>query len=160
MGVCEGLRRAALLALVLGIGLGGCRGEPTTPEEQVRAVIAEVAAAIEAGEVSSAREHISESFESARGHDARELAQLLTFHVMRHQRVSIVTRVHEVFVREPERVEVRAAAASAGRTIAGPEDLRGLRGQIYALELDFALEGDAWKLIFADWRPTDVTDLF
>jgi len=160
MGIGRGLHRAAFAALLLGIGLGGCRGEPTTPEEQVRAVIDEVAAAIEAGEVSSAREHISPSFESARGHDARELAQLLTFHVMRHQRVSIVTRVHEVFLREVGQVEVRAAAASAGRTISGPEDLRGLRGQVYALELDFAFEDDAWKLVWADWRPADVTELF
>jgi hypothetical protein len=64
-----------------------------------------------------------------------------------------------VDVREPSRAEVSLAAGLAGRPVRGPEDLAGLRADVYAVDLDLEREGQDWRVVWARWRRAPATDL-
>jgi len=144
------LRLAKALLLVAGLaGAGvGCGGDaPETPEGQVRAVLAELETAAEAGDVGAVREHVSEGYEDRFGHDRRALGAFLTVQVMRHGERHLLLRVRDVAQRTDGRVTVLAHVGLAGRGGASP-----LSADVYELEMDFVDEEGTWRVAWADWK--------
>ena len=46
-------------------------------------------------------------------------------------------------------------AAITGSPISGPEELAGLRADVYKIDMDLDDEGDGdWRLVWAHWRTT------
>jgi hypothetical protein len=51
-------------------------------------------------------------------------------------------------------------AAISGRDVASIEELVGLHGDVYKIDLDLDDEGDGdWRVVWAQWRRTAPTDL-
>ena len=137
-----------------------CGGDPLSPEEQVRNVIETMEQAAERGDVSAFKAVISESYQDERGFDKRDLAAYVTFHVMRHTHRRFFARVRSVEIRESGRAEVVVVAAISGREVASVEELVGLHGDVYKIDLDLDDEGDGdWRVVWAQWRRTAPTDL-
>ena len=147
----------ALLAFALAAALG-CSGEPATPEERVRAVLAEIERAAEARDVGALKEHVSESYADARGQDKRALAGLATLHFMRNQSVYLLTRIRRVELPAPGEARAEALVAMAGRPIPGPEALAALRASLYRFEVELREEDGRWLVHGADWAPAVVDD--
>ena len=138
----------------------GCGGDPLSPEEQVRTVIEAMEQAAEEGDVSAFKAIISESYEDHYGHDKRSLAAYVTFHVMRHTHRRFFARVRSVEIRDGGRAEVVVIAAISGREVGSVEELVGLHGDVYKIDLDLDDEGDGdWRVVWAQWRRTAPTDL-
>jgi hypothetical protein len=146
-----------LLALAL---VAGCRGETGTPEARIRAVIGEIAAAVEAKDIGGVKDHVAEDFEDGHGRDRRELGQLLTFHTMRNRDVHVMTRVKNVTIREDGRAAVELVAATAGRPLPDAMPTAGLRADVYRIDADFEERGGEWQLTWAQWTPATPAELF
>ena len=139
---------ALVCALLAGAasGLLACGGEPETPEAQVRALLAEVEAAAEAGDVGAFKERVSERYEDPYGHDKRALGAFVALQMMRNRGGrEIVLRVRDVTLPEPTRALVVAHVGLLGSG-------GGLRADTYRVEFDLALEGETWRLTWAQWR--------
>ena len=150
-------RLAGLCCLAVALA---CGGDPLSPEEQVRNVIATMEQAAERGDVSEFKAVISESYQDERGFDKRDLAAYVTFHVMRHTHRRFFARVRSVEIRESGRAEVVVVAAISGRDVSSIEELVGLHGDVYKIDLDLDDEGDGdWRVVWAQWRRTAPTDL-
>jgi hypothetical protein len=147
------MERGAVCGLLLALALG-CGGAPT-PEEEVRAVLAALEAAAEAGDASAFTELVSASYSDPYGHDRERLRGFVAFHVMRSGRGrEVIVRVRDVAFTDPARAVV---ALSVG--LAGAGDTQGLRADVYAVDLDVIREDDAWRISFAQWRSAPPADL-
>jgi hypothetical protein len=145
------------VTLLLALALA-CSGDPTTPEERVRAVLAAIERAAEARDVGALREHVSESYADARGQDARALAALATLHFMRNQSVYLLTRIRRVELPAPGEARAEALVAMAGRPIPGPEALAGLRANLYRFDVELREEDGRWRVSGGDWAPATPDD--
>jgi hypothetical protein len=65
----------------------------------------------------------------------------------------VILRVRDVQLTSPATASVVAHAGFAG---ASPG---ALRADAYALDLDLALEGDDWRVTWAQWRPVPAAEL-
>ena len=145
------VRTGTLACFVL---LAGCGAAPT-PEEEVRAVLAALEEAAEEGDASAFAESVSASYADPYGHDRDALRRFVAFHVMQSGRGrEVVVRVRDVVFPEPARAVVTLAVGLAGRG-----DARGLRADVYAVDMDLVREDDAWRISFAQWRPAPASDL-
>jgi hypothetical protein len=145
------MRRA--LATVLFASLASCR-EPETPESRVRAALVAIEVAAEAGDVGAFRDLVSENYEDAFGHDKRALADYVRFHVLRHPRGrEVILRVRDVQLTSESSASVMLHAGFAG---AGQG---ALHADAYAIDLDLALEEDAWRVVWAQWKPAAPAEL-
>ncbi len=150
--------RTGLLAILALAAFAACGSEPETPEAQVRRTLAALEAASEAGDVGAFKEHVSERYADARGHDKKALGAYVTFHVMRNANRHVVLRIRDVVVIEPGKAEVVVIAGIAGNTPG--ETLGGFRGNVYQIDADLEDEGDGtWRLVWAQWKPTAPAEL-
>jgi hypothetical protein len=142
---------ALLLAAVLGCGAA------PTPEEEVRAVLGELEAAAEAGDAGAFAALVSAGYEDPYGHDRDELRAFVAFHVMRSGRGrEVMVRVRDVRI---EPAEPTRAAVTLAVGLAGAGSRVGLGAEVYAVDLDLAREGDAWRVSWAQWHAAPATDL-
>jgi hypothetical protein len=155
-----GFRLARLSAVCWLWAALACGGDALSPEEQVRTAIEAMEQAAEAGDVSAFKELVSERYQDPLGHDKRELAAYVAFHVMRNANRHVFLRVRSVEIREAGRAEVALVAAISGREVSGPEELAALHADVYKIDMDLDDEGDGeWRLVWAQWRTTAPTDL-
>jgi hypothetical protein len=143
----------ALAGLVLAL-LGASCAEPETPETRVRAALATLEQAAEQGDVGAFDDLVSATYQDALGHDKRRLADYVRMHVLRHPRGrEVILRVRSVQLTSETTASVMAHAGFAG---AGESSLHA---DAYALDLDFTLEDDAWRVSWAQWRPVAPAEL-
>jgi hypothetical protein len=148
-----GRARGACAALAAALWLAAC-GEPETPESRVRAALAAIESAAEAGDVGAFDELVSPAYRDDYGHDKPALASYVRFHVLRHPRGrEVILRVRSIQLTSPTTASVVAHAGFAG---AGEG---ALHADAYALDVDFALEDDAWRVTWARWRPAAPAEL-
>ena len=149
---------AAAFALLLGSTMTGCFGAEPSPEERVRAVIAELEAAAEARDSGRLEPHVSESYADANGNDRRALLGLAAAHFLRNRSVYLLVRVNDVALPEPGRAQVDAFVALAGQPIRDAGALVALRADLYRFDLQLRDESGDWRLTSADWHPATFAD--
>ena len=150
----------AAVALALEAGALACGGEELSPEEQIRARLAEIERLAEAGEVAGVKEFISERYADPAGNDRRALAAWLTFQRMQHRNLYVWSRIRSVELVTPEQASVVVVAGMAASPVSGPADLARMRADVYEIDLDLVDEGGGeWRVVSASWRPTRPTDL-
>jgi hypothetical protein len=143
----------ALAALAAALLAASC-AEPETPEARVRATLAALETAAEQGDVGAFADSISASYQDPYGHDKSRLGDYVRMHVLRHPRGrEVIVRVRSVQLTSETTASVMVHAGLAG---AGDGSLHA---DAYALDLDLALEDDAWRVTWAQWRPVAPAEL-
>jgi hypothetical protein len=149
--------RTVAVSLLCALVLACSGGEPT-PEERVRAVLAELEEAAEARDVGLIKPHISESYKDENGNDRRALLGLATAHFLRNKSVYLLVRVSDVKLPEPGRAQVDAFVALAGQPIRDLAALPELRADMYRFGFALRDEGGDWRITAADWHPATLAD--
>ena len=147
-----------LVAVLLAVSLFGCSGSETTPEDRVRAVLAELEKAAEARDVGALKPHISEAYKDENGNDRRTVLGLATAHFMRNKSVYLLVRVGSVELPEPGRAVADAFVALAGQPIRDKTALPELRADLYRFDIQLHDEGGEWRVTSADWHPATLAD--
>jgi len=135
-----------------------CSGEPASPEDQVRALLAALEESAQQKDAGAMKEHVSERYSDAQGNDKRAVAQLVAFHLLRNQSVYLLTRVQSVEIAAPGQARAQVLVAMAGTPIESPEALSLLRSDLYRFDLGLAEEDGVWRVRSADWRPAAAGD--
>ena len=147
-----GRRRApGSFALLAGILLAGCGGEPGTPESQIIDLIAGAEAAVEERDAGALADLLSESYSDDRGQSKHEIMQRLRLYLFRHQSVHLYISIDSIEFPVPELAEVKLVAGMAGRGIPDGSDWR-LEADVYEFDIRFELDDDEWKVISANWQ--------
>lgn len=150
------MRRRACAALALAAL--ACGPDPQTPEERVRAVFAAMETAAQERDVAALKEHVSEAYGDARGHDKREIGALAGMHLLRNESVHLLTRVRGVEIGPEGEARAIALVAMAGAPIPGPELLPTLRADLYRFDVELREEDGAWRITRAEWRPASLAE--
>lgn len=132
--------------------LASCGGAPETPEQQVRALIAQATAAAEERSAGTLRDMISDRYADDQQRDKRAIEQLLRFHFLRNTTIHLFTRVPDITITAPDHALATVYVAMAGVPIAAVEDLPALRADLHHFELEFIREDNAWRLLRAAWQ--------
>jgi hypothetical protein len=149
-----------LAVLLLALLFVACRGEPDTPEAQIRALVARAQSAAEEKNLATLRGMISERYADAMSNDKRALSGVVAYHLMRNRSIYLLAQVGQIDFPEVGRAEAVVYLAMAARPIASVAALGGLRADIYRFDLHLAEETPRdWKLREAQWRPAELDDL-
>jgi hypothetical protein len=136
----------SLLISTLPIVLAGC-SEPSTPEAEVRAFIANAETAAEARDLGDMRPLIAEAYTDRRGYDKAELERMLRLLFVTHQSVHLKVYVESIDIEQPG---VAKAVA-----LVGMADTAGALPDVDLYQFDVRLirnDDDEWQLVEADWR--------
>ena len=145
--VSSGFRLAlALLTSTLPIALTGCT-EPSTPEAEVRAFIAEAETAAEARDLWDIRPLIAETYTDRRGNNKSGLENMLRLLFVTHQSVHL-----QVYI---ESIEIEQPGVANAIALVGMADTAGALPDVDLYQFDVRLiknDDDEWQLVEADWR--------
>jgi len=129
--------------------LAAC-SDPASPEQQVRAVIESMEAAVEARDVGALVEHISPNYRDGQGQDRAEAARYARGYFVANQSVHLLTRIESLEFPAPDEARLKLQVGMAGR--AGEPGAAGLTTDLYNFDLALIREGDEWKISYADWQ--------
>ena len=144
-------RRAGFLFAVLCVLLAAC-GPRETPEQQVRAVIAQGEAAAEERDLSALMRLVSPRFQDANGGSAVELTRTLRGYLISHPSVYFLTRVESVEFPFKDMARVRLTVGTLARKATAGDTLE-LAADVHDVTLELQLERGEWKVTRAEWQP-------
>jgi hypothetical protein len=153
------LRRAALYnrrmkmllpaASLVAALAAGC--DRTDPEVEIRALLAAAEEAAESRDAGFFANIVAESYRDAHGNDRAELIRMVRGYFIANQRIEIVSRVEELVLEGADAASVVLHAGMLGRRT-GAELLANVDAELYRLELELVNDGEAWRIIGADWN--------
>ena len=142
------LRRTALL---LALVLTGC-GRESSPEDELRAVVAEAEAAAEARDASALSGLVADDYRDVRGNGVEEIRRYVRGYRIAHQSVHLLVRIEEIELKATDLARLRATVGMVGREAEGAAAW-DLAADVYEFDLTLAREAGDWKVTRADWRP-------
>jgi hypothetical protein len=143
--------RVALLGIALAAS-GACT-PASSPEQQVRAVVAAGEAAAERRDHRALMALVSTDFEDAYGGGDRELSRMLRAYLVAHPSVHLVTRVESVEFPYTDLAQLRLTVGTLGREAGvNAEQTFNLAADLHSIELELRLEDDDWKVTRAEWN--------
>jgi len=148
-----------VLALLIGLAALGC-AKSETPEQRVRALLADAEEAAEKRDLAKLRGYISPHYKDEDGRDRHAMDGILRLYLLRNDGIHMTTRIESVIAPQPQRVEAVVYVAMAARPVKSADELRSFNTQLYRFELGFAEEHKTWRVVRAAWRPTALTDFF
>jgi len=146
----------SLLGLVFVLLLAGCRGERTSPEAEVRALIGSAVTATEQKNMGTLRGLISEQYADEQGQNKRAVERLLQLHFLRNETVHLYAHVQSVTLPQPDRAQATVLVAMAGVPIASVAELPALRADLHRFVIDFAREEKNWRVRRANWQRAEL----
>ena len=144
--------------LIIALVLSGCSSDPGSPDQQIRALVAQAQTAAEARDLGELRGLIAEDYRDGQGNDQKAVENLLRFYLLRNQSVHLFTRIRDLQVTSPDQATLSVAAAMAGRAITNPGELAGLNANLYRFDLELIRQAGAWRVRGASWEPARLDD--
>ncbi len=124
----------------------GCAKTP--PEQALRQTLSELQQGIEMRDADAFEDHLATDFVGPDGLDKTGARRLAALMLMRHDAVGLVLGPLDLQIRDHHATVRFTAAATGGSGRMLPES-----AQIYEVETGWRLEGDAWRMTSATWRP-------
>lgn len=154
--------RTLLATLALAV-LAACGGAESTPEAEVRALLAEMERASRERDLPALRNAVSAVYRDASGRTTEDIHNVLRVQYLRQRAVYLLTRIESLDFPEPGRADLVVLGAMAGQPLDAEdawESLRKVRADVYRFELTLAREDDdAWRVVSATWRPASLDDV-
>ena len=151
------IKRILMLFILVPV-LSSCSGPEGSVEEQITALIVEAELAAESRSIDFFDEHLDAQYQDAQGNSRKDLLRTLTGYFFRNRSVYLVTRTREVTVQDDE-IRALVFVGMAGSPDTGFEQLAGIRGDLYRLELSFTPE-QPYQLRWASWQRAAPREVF
>ncbi len=149
---------AGLLAGSLVGSLAGC-GDDTSPEQQIRDLVASAQQAANAHDAGALQDLVAESYSDPRGLTKADIDRTLALQMLRG-RPYVLLRVQELALADPASAELTVLAGMARVPVGGFEEMLRLSADVYVFELALAHDDASdWRVTSARWRPASAADL-
>jgi len=132
---------------VVVLTLAACGGPASAPEEQLRAWVAAGAEAAKNKDRSELVSMVSESYADARGHERRDIDNLLRVYFLRQQKIALLTSIEQITVYDETAAKIEMTVGMAGMN----DSVLGVSADAYRFELELEMDADEWLLISARW---------
>ena len=150
------MRPAALLLLLLA--LAACTQARESPEDQLRAFLAQAEKAVEERDAGALKALIADDYRDEEGRDKRALVGYATYQMLREGSLHLSTRLLAAEFPEPRRANAVVLAAMA-RTRIELFSLPDVDADVYRFTLALRRDDDQWQVARAEWRPATVEDV-
>jgi hypothetical protein len=144
-----GLAAAVLCAVVV---LSACGGSSQSPEARIKSLISRVGKAAESRDISAFKDVTSDHYHDRRGFGRREILRVVQAVFLQNRQIHLLTVIRHLDVKQAT-ARARVLVAMAGRPIESPKALLNMRARLMRFDVDFALEGDEWRVRSVDWHP-------
>lgn len=142
------MKRISLPTTLLLVLLGAC-GSKSSPEDQVRAVIAAAETAAEARDLSEVMDLVADGYTDTRGQDKAAIRDLMRAYFVINQSVHLLMRVEEIEFPADEIATAHIAVGMIGQQT--QEDWQFV-ADIYEFDVQIVREDGDWRLQSAEWR--------
>jgi hypothetical protein len=152
--------KTAMFALTVCAGaVAGC-APTSTPEQQVRDVIAAGEAAAEDRDHRALMALVSQDFTDSQGGDVTSVSQHLRAYLMAHPGLRLATRIDSVKFPYDDMAQVRVTLGTLAGGVDGPAQREknearatqlDLAANLHSIELELQRDGDDWKVTRAEW---------
>jgi SnoaL-like domain len=123
-------------------------GSAGTPEDQVRALVAEAESLAEARDAGELRSLVADDYADASGRDASEIRNLLHAWLVAHPSVNLLTSIDSIELEGTELARVQVTVGMLGREAKGDSDW-DLAADVERLDIRLARDGGDWRVISA-----------
>jgi len=146
-----------LAAVAFFILSGGCK-EPG-PEQEIREFVSRGEDAASEKDIGELKKMISDDYLDSMGRNKQDLEGILAYYFFRNKSIYLYTRVQSIILSSPKSARLTLFLAMAGKRITAPDELAGIRADLYRFEFDLIRKGeDEWLLKAADWRKARLED--
>jgi len=147
------LIRVTLTVLFLSF-LSACGSEPSSPEEQVKAVIVQMEEAAERRNRSDMSEHVSDNYSDEHG-DKKALNNIFRAYLLRNKSINIFTVIHSMHAVSPQEYRVELSAFMAAKGVDIESEAGRMKADTHRFSVTFVDEssgGGEWKVRSAVWK--------
>ena len=141
----------SLCLLCLVFVLQACGGEQDSPETQIREVLKLMEQAAQDRSTSGVMKHISDSYSDHLGNNKKQVQQLITFQVLRNQKISIFTLIRSIEI-NADVAEVELSLATAGRESDLSSESQRLNADVFRISLLMQDIDSKWQVTSASWE--------
>ncbi len=146
------IRTVRTLLVAGAAALAAACAPESSPEQQVRAMIAEAEQAAERRDLSDVMAFVSESYADGRGFDKAQLKNFIRGYFVLHPSIHLAVRVQDLRFPADGLAQARVTVGMLGTRTDGSGDDLALAGDIYDFDVELVREGDQWRLLRADYR--------
>lgn len=139
---------AATAGALLVALLGAC-GSESSPEKQVREVIAAAETGAEARDLSAVMDLVAQSYADSRGQDKAAIRDLMRAYFVVNQSVHLMMRIEEIDFPADELATAHISVGMLGRQ---SQESWDFAADIYEFDVRLIREDDDWRLVSAEWR--------
>ena len=126
-----------------------CDNDTQTPEQQIKAVIADIEQGIEERSLSQVMEHISDDYHDHKGRSKKDIKRYVQLQILRNQNITILSRVKSLDIQNDiASVELSAAAAARGSEL----NIASVRADTHKASVVLKSDSGDWKVISASLR--------
>jgi hypothetical protein len=140
----------ALAGILVATSLCGC-GDDASPEEQVRAVIANIEIGAESRDVGDIAAQLSAQYRDAQGNGLEEVKRALRGYFIANQSIHLLTRVSELSFPHEDEARATVLVGMVGRD-ADAANAWDLAADVYEFDIALLQEDGDWKVSWAKWR--------
>lgn len=142
------LKRASASALLLGwlFFVSGC--DKTPDEEQIKTIIEQMTASMEAGKPAEISAYLHDDFRANRQMDAKQVKQMLMMYGMQHRSINLTIASAETTI-DPVYTDKAVSVLSVITTASSQGSM--VDAGIHVVHLEWRKD-DEWKLLKADWE--------
>lgn len=142
--------RTFLVAAVAVLSISACSPKET-PEQQIRKVLDEGAAALEARDSDRAAETLSDSYKDSAGRDKSKLKGL-TFFALQQGPVLVSMQTVDIQLdgKDKANVSMKVLAIQGSATLKTAKDLLPTNARSFDLKIAMAKEGSDWRVASID----------
>ena len=153
------IAKPLVLAAVCAVSLLAACGGPELPaEEQIRNLNSDAETAVEAKDVGTLKDFVSDDYTDERGYDKNALIRLAQLYLLRHKAVYVYTLTKSLVIIDESNAAAEILAALAGQPISSVDQLFDLRADLMQFEVGYEREGDEWRVRSLKWRHAAVDD--
>jgi hypothetical protein len=130
--------------------LCGC-GDDASPEEQVRAVIANIEIGAESRDAGDVAAQLSAQYRDGHGNGLEEVKRALHGYFIANQSIHLLTRVSDITFPHEDEARATVLVGMAGRD-ADAANAWDMAADVYEFDIALLHEDGDWKVSWAKWR--------
>jgi len=158
--ICAERRASSVSLALLVIVLAACGGDPGSPEQRIRLLVAQAVEAIEDGSVQRAARFLHPGYSDRRHRDKAAATHSLFAYLRRHRDIHLFHLIKDIRLGPAgESASAVVYVAMTGVPVASVQALVALKADLYRFDLALLAADGEWLISGADWRRADLGQL-
>lgn len=142
-----GKKKQLVLLLLFCGALAACGDPPSSPEESIRAWVAQGQQFAEDKDRNGLVDMISPAYADARGNERDDIENMFRLYFLRQHSIELLTSIDEIEVFGDTAANLELSVGMAATN----DGVLGFSANAYNFEMELVREGDDWLLLSARW---------